>query len=110
MPQNCYLSFLGQGTAFSGENRLAILLCSLARLDLANWGMRQPVQLHTYARLLVFDQTSAQPHFAVVNCCDAMVGVFYSSFSTRSQNFTVMNSCVAALCLFSSYISNLERL
>jgi len=30
-------------------------------------GVRQPVQPHTfYARLLVFDETLAQPHFAVV--------------------------------------------
>jgi len=33
-------------------------LCSLARFDLANRGVRQPVQPHTfYARLLVFDKT-----------------------------------------------------
>ena len=43
--------------------------CSLARFDLANRGARQPVQPHTsYARLLVFDETLAQPDFAVVNC------------------------------------------
>jgi len=32
----------------------------------------------------------------------AVMSVFYSPFSTRSQNFAVMNSCVAALSLFSS--------
>jgi len=31
-----------------------------------HWGVRQPVQSHTfYARLFVFDKTLAQPHFAV---------------------------------------------
>jgi len=102
--QNWYLTFLGQGLAFLGEDRLAILLCSLARFDLANRGVRQPVQPHTYARLLVFDETLAQPHFAVVNCSDAVRSVFYSPFSTHSQNFAVMNSCVAALSLISSDI------
>jgi len=71
MPQNCYL-------AFFGEDRLATLLCSLARIDLANWSVRQPVQPHTYARLLVFDETLAQPHFAVVNIAEAVMIVFYS--------------------------------
>jgi len=105
MPQNCYLTFLGQGPAFIGEDWLARLLCSLARFDLANRGARQPVQPHTfYARLLVFDETLAHPHFEVVNCFDAVMSVFYSPFSTRSQNFAVMNSCVAASSLFSSDI------
>ena len=89
---------------FFGEDRLATLLCSLARFDLANRGVRQPVQPHTYARLLVFDETFAQPHFAVVNCSDAVMSVFYYPFSTRSQTSAVMNSCVVALSLFSSDI------
>jgi len=76
--------------AFFGEDRLASLLCSSARFDLANQVARQPVQPHTYARLLVFDETLAQPQFAVVNCCDALMSVFYFPFSTRSQNLTVM--------------------
>jgi len=62
-------------------------LCSLARLDLANWGVRQPAQPHTYARLLVFDKTSAQPHFAVVNCSDAVMSVFYAPVLTLSLIF-----------------------
>jgi len=50
---------------------------SLARLDLANRGVPQPVQPHSfYARLLVFDKTSAEPDFAVVNCSDAVTSVF----------------------------------
>ena len=53
-------------------------LCSFARFDLANRGMCQPVQVHTFnARLLVFDKTSAQHHFAAVNCSDAVMSVFY---------------------------------
>jgi len=104
MPRNCSLAYLGQGLAFFGEDRLASLLCSLARFNLANRSARQPVQPHTYARLLVFDETSAQPRFAIVNCSDAVMTVFYAPFSTRSQNFAVMNSCVAALSLFSSGI------
>ena len=100
----CGLAFLGQSLAFSVEDRLAILLCSLARFHLASRGVRQSVQPHTHARLLVFDETLAQPHFAVVNCSDAVRSVFYSPFSTHSQNFAVMNSCVAALSLISSDI------
>ena len=96
--------FLGQGLAFFGEDRLVTLLCSWARFDLANRSVRQPVQPHIYARLLVFDETLAQPHFAVVNCFDAVMSVFCSLFSARSQNFAVMNSCAAALRLFSSDI------
>jgi len=91
-----------------GEERLATLLCSLARFDLANRSVRQPVQSHTYVRLLVFDETLAQPHFAVVNCSDAVMSVFYSLFSTRSQNFAVMNSCVAALSFIFLRYPNLE--
>jgi len=97
MPQKCYLAFLG-------EDRLATLLCSLARFDLTNRGVHQPVQPHTYARLLVFDETFAQPHFALVNCSDAVMSVFYSPYSTCSQTFAVMNAYVVALSLFSSNI------
>jgi len=47
-------------------------LCNLARFDHANWGVRQSVQPHTFnAPLLLFDETLAQPHFAVVNYSDA---------------------------------------
>jgi len=101
MPQNCYLALLGQGLAFFGEDRLATLLHSLARFDLANQGVHQA---HTCDQLLVFDETSAQPHFAVVICSDAVMSVFYSHFLTRIQNFAVMNTCVTALSLFSSIL------
>jgi len=44
-------------------------LSSLATFDLANQGVRQPVQLQTFnAQLPVFDETLAQPDFVVVNC------------------------------------------
>jgi len=50
----------------------------LARFDLANRGVRKPVQPHTFnARLLVFDKILAQPHFSVVNCSDTVMSVFY---------------------------------
>jgi len=63
-------------------------LCSLGRFDLANRGVCQPVQPHTfYARLPVFDKTLAQPHFGVVTCSDAVMNVFYYPVSTRSRIF-----------------------
>ena len=84
MPQNCYLDFLGQGLAFLMD-RLPTMLCSLTRLDLPNRGVRQPVQPHTYARLLVFDETLAQPDFAVINCSDGVMSVFYSLFQHTAK-------------------------
>jgi len=52
-------------------------LCSLARFDLTNLGVLQPVEPHTfYARLLVFDKTLLQPHFSVVNYSDVVMSVF----------------------------------
>jgi len=80
-------------------------LCSLARFDLANRGVRQTVQPHTlYARLLVFDKTLAPPHFAVVNCSAAVMSVLLSCFNAQTDIFAVMNCCVLALSLFSSDI------
>jgi len=56
----------------------------LARFDVANRGVRQPLQPHTYyAGMLVFDKALAQPHFAVVNCADALMSVFYSRFNEQ---------------------------
>jgi len=101
--QSAFFRFIVTRSRFFGEDRLATLLCSLARFDLASRDVRQPRQPHTYARLFEFDET-AQPHFAVVNCSDAVMSVFYSPFSTRSQNFAVMNSCVTVLSCFSSDI------
>jgi len=52
MAQNCYLAFLlGQGLAFFGEDRLATLLCSLARFDLAN---QCQVKFLTSAKFLTY--------------------------------------------------------
>jgi len=63
-------------------------LCSFAKFDLANQGVRQPVQPHTFnAQLLVFDKTLAQPDFAVVNCSDVVMSVFHSPVLTRSLIF-----------------------
>ena len=63
-------------------------LCGLVKFDHANQGLRQPVQPHTFnAQLLVFDETLAQPHFAVVNCSDVVVRVFLSPILTPSLIF-----------------------
>jgi len=60
-------------------------MCSLARFDLAKRGVRQAIQPHTYARLLVFHETLAQLHFAVVNCFDVAMSVFYSPFQHAAK-------------------------
>jgi len=70
-------------------------LCSLARFDLVNRGVRQPIQPHTYARLLVCDEILPQPDFAVVNCSDAVMSVFYSPVLTRSLIFLQLWTAVA---------------
>jgi len=63
-------------------------LYSTARFNLASRGVRQPVQPNTfYAPLLVFDKTLAQSRFAVVNCSDVVMCVFYSPILTRSLIF-----------------------
>ena len=66
--------------------RILQFLCSLVKLDLANQGLRQPVQPHTFnAQLLLFDETLAQPDFAVVS--DVVMSAFYSPVLTRSLIF-----------------------
>jgi len=73
---------------FLGTYSHSQFLCSLASFDHANRGVRQPVQPNTfYVRLLVFDKTSPQPHFAVVNCSDVVMNVFYYPVLTRSLIF-----------------------
>jgi len=60
----------------------------LARFDLANIGMRQPFQPHTFcARLLAFDKTLAKPHFAVVTCSDGVMSVVHSPVLMRCLIF-----------------------
>jgi len=60
-------------------------LSALAKFDLANQGVRQPVQLHTFnAQLLVFDETSVHPDFVVVDCSDVVLSVFHSPVLTCS--------------------------
>jgi len=54
-------------------------LSALANFDLANQGVRQPVQLHTFnAQLPVFKETLVQSDFVVVNCSDVVMSVFHS--------------------------------
>jgi len=80
-------------------------LCSLARFNLANRGVRQPAQPHTFcAPLLVFDKTSVQAHFAVANCSDAVMSVLYCPVCAQPDIFAVKNCCVVALSVFSSDI------
>jgi len=62
-------------------------LCALARFILASRGVRPTVQSHTYARLLVFDETLAQPDVAVVFCSYIVMNVFYSPDLTRNLIF-----------------------
>jgi len=82
--------------------------CSLARFDLANESMRKLVQPHTfYAQLLVFDETLAQPDFAVVNCSNDEC-VLLPCFNTQPDIFAVLNCCVVALSVFSSDVLTLS--
>jgi len=63
-------------------------LLALAKFDLANQGVRQPVQLHTFnAQLTVYKETLVQPDFVVVNFSDVLMSVFYSPVLTRSLLF-----------------------
>ena len=54
---------------FQTSQKANILLCTLsalAKFDLANQGVRQSVQLHTFnAQLPIFKETLAQPDFVV---------------------------------------------
>jgi len=69
-------------------NIFLLNLSALAKFGLANQGVRQPVQLHTFnAQLPVFDETLAQPHFVAVNCSDVAMSVFHSPVLTRSLIF-----------------------
>ena len=79
--------------------------CGFARFDLVNRDVHQPVQPYTfYARLLVFDKISAQPHFAAVTFSDAVTIVFTPCFNVQPDIFALMNSCVVALMVFLSDI------
>ena len=71
-------------------------MCSSVTFDLANQGLRQPVQPHTLnAQLPVFKETLAQPHFAIVNCSDVMVSVFHSTILTPSLIFLELWTAVS---------------
>jgi len=59
-------------------------------------GCAPAVQLHTfYAGLLVFDEKLAQPHFAVANCSDTVMSVFYSPVLTCSLIFSQLWTAVS---------------
>jgi len=61
---------------------------ALAKFDLANQGVRRPVQPHTLnAQLPVSDEILAQPYFAVVNCSEVVMSVFHSAVLMRSLIF-----------------------
>ena len=75
-----------------------------SKIHLANRGVRQPVQPHNYAQLLIFDEVLAQPDFAVVNSSDVVMSVFYSRFNVQPDIFAVMNCYVVALSAFSTDI------
>ena len=68
--------------------RILNSLCSSAKFDLANQGMLQPVQPHTFnSQLLVFDKTLAQPHFTVINGSNVGMSVFHSPVLMRNLIF-----------------------
>jgi len=86
--QACGLLYITKSKHFLAYFMRILNSCSLVKFDLANQGLRQPVQPHTFnAQLLVFDETVAQPHFAVVNCSDVGMSVLHSPVLTRSLIF-----------------------
>jgi len=75
-------------------------LCSLVRLDLANRGVRHPVQPQTYAhdvmRVVLLPCFNAQPDiFAVMNCCVVALIVFSSDIFLLRWSADIL--CVIAL-------------
>jgi len=71
-------------------------LCSSVKFDLANQGLRQPVQPHTFNfQLLVFDKTLAQPPFAVINGSNMGMSVFHSPVLMRRLIFLQLQLCTA---------------
>ena len=71
-------------------------LSALAKFDLANQGVRQPVQLHTFnAQLPEFKETLVQPDFVGVNCSDVVMSVFHSPVSTRIVLFLQLWTAVS---------------
>jgi len=73
----CWTSIQKTKVFLCTVSAFSILVYSSAKFDLADRGVRQPVQPRTFcARLLVFDETLAQPHFALVNCSHVVVTVY----------------------------------
>ena len=70
-------------------------LSVLAKFDLANQAVRQPVQPHTFnAQLLAFDEILAQPDFVAVNCSDVVMSLFHSPVLTHSLIFLQLQTAV----------------
>jgi len=87
---------------FFGEDRLATLLCSKIRSCKPGCAPVSPAT-HLCSTARIRRDISA----ASFCCCKLLWRsdeCVLPPFSTRSQNFAVMNSCVAALSLFSSDI------
>jgi len=71
-------------------------LCSSVKFDLANQGLRQPDQPHTFnSQLHVFDKTLAQPHFAVINGSNVGMSVFHFPVLMRSLIFLQLWTAVS---------------
>jgi len=84
-------------------------LCSLAKFDLANWGVPQLVQRHTFnAQLLVFDVTLVQPYFAVENCSGVEMIVFHSPVLTRSLIFLQLWTAGIDIGILPLFADNLQ--
>jgi len=63
-----------------------------------------PSQPHTFSARLLFDETFAQPVFAVVHCPFVALSVFYSTVFMRNLNiFAFVNCTDVALSVFSGY-------
>ena len=75
-------------------------LCSLARFDLANQGVRQPFQLHTFSARMRGDISAA-------SFCSCKL--LWLTFNAQPDIFAVMNLlCGSVGCIFLQY-PNLER-
>ena len=73
---------------FRTSQKANIFLRTLSAFDLANQGVRQPAQLHTFnAQLPVFKETLVQPDCVVVNCFDVVMSVFLSPVLTCNLLF-----------------------
>jgi len=66
--------------------------CVISSFKLSTLGVRHPSCIPSDR--LLFDETFAQPCiFAVVNCADAALSVFYSPVLTRCRIFFAVMNC-----------------